>query len=108
MRRWSPVYERGFSQLVDWVWRLESDGQSAALRRIFGKNSPHLHLLLVIGRRSDLTDDDYDRLRWRSRNVTISNYKVTCWTFDDVLATVRRRLAYIEGRNLAQAPCGRR
>ncbi|MFL5111534.1 MAG: Shedu anti-phage system protein SduA domain-containing protein [Microvirga sp.] len=96
VRSWAPRFEHGFSQLVDWVWRLQSEGSGEPLRRIFGNNSPHLHLLLVIGRRADLKEDDYDRLRWRSRNVSVAGYTMSCWTFDDVLSTLRRRLAYME------------
>ena len=30
------------------------------------------------------------------RNVSVAGYTMSCWTFDDVLSTLRRRLAYME------------
>ena len=55
MKRWSPRFEHGFSQLVDWAWRLSTEGTSAAYRRIFGENDSTIHLLLIAGRDCDLT-----------------------------------------------------
>src|SRR6516165_8493192 len=35
MKRWPPRFEHGFSQLVDWAWRLSAEaGTSEAFRRI--------------------------------------------------------------------------
>lgn len=28
MKRWAPRFERGFSQLVDWAWRMSAEGES--------------------------------------------------------------------------------
>jgi hypothetical protein len=94
IRRWSSGFEHGSSQLIDWAWRLDTEGSSPAFRRIFGDDSPSVHLLLVIGRRADLGDADYKRLRWRSKSMSVGRCRMTCWTFDDVLATLRRRLDY--------------
>jgi hypothetical protein len=64
MKRWSARFEHGFSQLVDWAWRISAEGgSSAAFRRIFGDDHPTIHLLLVVGRDADLTRDDFVRLR---------------------------------------------
>jgi Shedu protein SduA, C-terminal len=64
VKRWAPRFEHGFSQLVDWAWRLSTEGASTqAYRRLFGANDATVHLLLIVGRDADLTTDDLARLR---------------------------------------------
>jgi hypothetical protein len=93
MRRWSPRFEHGFSQLVDWAWRISSEGESsAAFRRIFGDDNPAIHLLLVVGRDSDLGKDDPTRLRWRANHTSLGQFRMSCFTFDGILSSIRRRL----------------
>lgn len=93
MKRWSPRFEHGFSQLVDWAWRISAEGgSSAAFRRIFGDSNPSIHLLLVVGRDADLTRDDLARLRWRANHVALGQYRMSCFTFDGFLQSIRRRL----------------
>lgn len=93
MKRWSSRFEHGFSQLVDWAWRMSAEGtSSAAFRRIFGDGEPTIHLLLVVGRDSDLTRDDLARLRWRAHHTSLGAFRMSCFTFDGVLQSVRRRL----------------
>jgi hypothetical protein len=92
MRRWSPRFEHGFSQLVDWAWRLSAEGESAAYRRIFGDNHVSCHLMLVAGRDSDLSRDDRVRLQWRSRQTTLGSFHMSCMTFDEVLRSLRSRI----------------
>src|SRR5262249_24506912 len=59
MKRWSPRFEHGFSQLVDWAWRLSAEaGTSEAFHRIFGGHHPVIHVVLVIGRDADLNPGD--------------------------------------------------
>ena len=96
MKRWSARFEHGFSQLVDWAWRLSDEGESAAFRRIFGDSHPTLHFLLIAGRDADLTRDDLTRLRWRASHTTIGPYRMSCLTFDSVLQSLRRRLSLAE------------
>jgi hypothetical protein len=94
MRRWSPRFEHGFSQLVDWAWRISTEGSSSdAFRRIFGNSHPTIHLLLIVGRDADLTKDDLDRLRWRANHTVLGAFRMSCYTFDQVLASLRRRLS---------------
>jgi hypothetical protein len=93
MRHWSPRFEHGFSQLVDWAWRISSEGvSSAAFRRIFSDDNPAIHLLIVVGRDADLGKDDLTRLRWRANHTTLGQFKMSCFTFDGILQSIRRRL----------------
>ncbi|MBB4952621.1 hypothetical protein H4S14_000663 [Agrobacterium vitis] len=94
VKHWSPRFEHGFSQMVDWAWRLSTEGSgSSAFRRVFGDSDPVVHFILIIGRDADLTDDDKARLRWRANNVSFGQYRMSCFTFDAVLGSLRRRLS---------------
>jgi antiviral defense system Shedu protein SduA len=93
MRAWSSRFEHGFSQLVDWAWRLAEEGsKSAAYQGIFGKTDATVHFLLIAGRDADLSDNDAARLRWRARNIAFGPFRMACFTFDGVLDTLRRRM----------------
>jgi hypothetical protein len=93
MKRWSPRFEHGFSQLLDWAWRLSAEaGTSEAFRRIFGGHHPVIHFVLVIGRDADLDQGDLARLRWRANNISLGQYRMSCFTFDGLLQSIRRRL----------------
>lgn len=93
MKRWSRRFEHGFSQLVDWAWRISAEGESsAAFRRIFGDDNPAIHLLLIIGRDADLEKDDLMRLRWRANHTSLGQFRMSCFTFDGILNSIRRRL----------------
>ena len=92
MKRWSRRFETGASQLIDWAWRISAEGEtSAAFRRVFGDDSPEIHLLLIVGRDADLTRDDLRRLGWRARHTSIGPYRMSCLTFDGLLNSLRRR-----------------
>jgi hypothetical protein len=93
MKPWAPRFEHGFSQLVDWAWRLSTEGhRSDAFERIFGDLNPAIHLVLIAGRDADLRPEDFARLRWRAQNMTLGQYRVSCFTFDGILASLKRRL----------------
>jgi hypothetical protein len=95
VKPWSPRFEHGFSQLVDWAWRLSESHESQAFRRIFEMNDPSIHLLLIAGRDADLNDDDQARIRWRANSMTIGAYRMSCLTFDGALNALRRRLMLV-------------
>ncbi len=95
--RWSPRFEHGFSQLVDWARILSSQINTDKTQEIFGLRDPHVNFLLVIGRKADLQNEiDKKRLDWWTKNVSFASHKMTCFTFDDVLSGLRSRLNYID------------
>jgi hypothetical protein len=96
VKPWSPRFEHGTSQLIDWAWRLRHENQSPAFRRIFETNDPIIHFLLIAGRDGDLDDDDQARIRWRANSLTLGPYRMSCLTFDGVLNTLRRRLLLLD------------
>ncbi len=95
--KWSQRFEHGFSQLVDWAWRISSETNTDAVQRVFGCRKPHINFMLIIGRSAELDEKSgRERLNWRSKQVSFGAHKMTCLTFDDVLHGLRRRLKHID------------
>jgi hypothetical protein len=95
--RWSSRFERGFSQLVDWAWRIDHERQpSATLEAAFGTADPQIHYLLVIGRDRWIGPAGRARLDWRQRHNGISRERTTVWTYDDLFLFVSGRVAVAE------------
>jgi hypothetical protein len=95
--RWSSRFERGFSQLVDWAWRIDHERQpSATLEAAFGTSDPRIHYLLVIGRDHWLGAAGRARLVWRHLHNGISGQRTTLWTYDDLYSFISDRLTATE------------
>jgi hypothetical protein len=91
---WSYRFERGFSQLVDWAWRIGHERQpGVVLQPIFGTTDPKIHHLLVIGRDHWLDATAGARLEWRRMHNAIQWQLTSIWTYDYFLGHVRRRIA---------------
>ena len=105
--RWSRRFERGFSQLVDWAWRIDHERQpSATLAGAFGTADPKFHYVPVIGRDRWIGDAGRARLNWRRPHNGISGQRTTVWTYDDLLTFVRLRLRAAERGAIALAQAG--
>jgi hypothetical protein len=106
--RWSSRFERGFSQLVDWAWRIDHERQpSVTLEAAFGTPDPQIHYLLVIGRDRWVGAAGRARLDWRQRHNGISGERTTVWTYDDLFSFTSDRLAVAEQDASTLARLGR-
>jgi hypothetical protein len=95
--RWSGRFERGFSQLVDWAWRIDYERQpSVTLEAAFGTVDPRIHYLLVIGRDRWIGAAGRARLDWRHLHNGISGQRTTVWTYDDLFTFIDDRLTAAE------------
>ncbi|MFO0802071.1 MAG: DUF4263 domain-containing protein [Gemmataceae bacterium] len=92
-KEWSPRFEHGYSQLIDWFATLDDYKKTDKFRREFGTGHVRFTGLLVIGRSAALTPDDRSRLRWRSDRVMVDSHSIHCVTFDDLYEALRKRLA---------------
>ena len=90
---WSPRFERGFSQIVDWFWKLDDFKNTAQYRAVFDSDSINFYGMLIIGRDSFLSPIDRNRLRWRLNKVLIDSQKIICITFDQLARDLRDRLS---------------
>lgn len=51
---WSPRFEHGYSQVVDWFWKLSNMENTQDFRHRFGTNYAGYEGMLIVGRSSDL------------------------------------------------------
>jgi hypothetical protein len=84
---WSPRFEHGFSQILDWFRILEDQQRTAQFKSRLGAESIQYLGLLVIGRRQFLDEAQYQRMRWRSEQVQVGARQVHCITFDELFQT---------------------
>jgi hypothetical protein len=80
---WSPRYNHGFSQLVDWFYHVDNDRESAWFKNSFGDDAL-FYGLLVIGRSSAISEGDRHRWKWRQEHVLVDGKEVRCLTYDEL------------------------
>ena len=83
---WSPRFEHGFSQIVDWFWLLDDSKQSSKYKQLFKGSEIHFTAYLVIGRTKFV--DDEQRFHWRRNKVQVNAQQVHCFTFDELSQTL--------------------
>lgn len=82
---WSSRLERGFSQLIDWCWKLEDMARTDEFVARFGSRHASMFGLLIIGRDHLLAHPrERQRWDWRSRNVWIGRRPIRLVTYDEV------------------------
>jgi hypothetical protein len=91
-REWSPRFERGFSQIVDWYHKLDDMRRSDDLVTRFGSRTITFSGLLVIGRDHHLIAGERERLIWRRSNVVVSSRRIECVTLDELADDLQARL----------------
>jgi Domain of unknown function (DUF4263) len=95
---WSPRFEHGFSQLIDWILWIENHRGTPAFSSRFNASSIQFVVLLVIGRAGHLaTQGLCDRMIWRSEQVVVASRKVNCITFDKLYDDLATRLEVFKG-----------
>ena len=90
---WSPRFEQGFSQIVDWFYKLDTQRHSADFEERFGNRVIYISGLLVIGRKQDFGPRETDRLSWRDRCVAVNGNNIRSMTFDDLCEDMLVRLS---------------
>lgn len=91
---WSPRFEHGFSQLVDWCCTLDDFKKTDRFARDFGHGHVRFIALLILGRNAGVSAEDRNRLRWRTEKVRIDSHTVECLTFDDLYEHLNRRIGF--------------
>ena len=93
---WSPRFEKGYSQIIDWFWKMDDMARTETLGdRFEGARSVRYQGLLVIGRRADLEPLQQARLEWRRGKVIVDSQHIDCVTFDQLLKDIEERLELI-------------
>jgi Domain of unknown function (DUF4263) len=90
---WSPRFEHGFSQIIDWILWLDNQKGTTAYTTRFGVPSIQFVALLIIGRDRFLEQAPLrERLAWRSEQVVVASRKVNCFTYDRLYRDLSARL----------------
>lgn len=95
-REWSPRFDRGFSQIIDWFCKLDDMRKSDAFAALFGARSIRSTGILIAGRSQHLLPGERERLEWRRNNVLVASQIIECLTFDGLLADLQTRLEAIQ------------
>jgi len=91
---WSPRFEHGFSQLVDWFYTLDDFKKTERFARDFGHGHITFLALLILGRNAGVSESDRNRLRWRTEKVRVDSHSIECLTFDDLYAYLEMRMSF--------------
>ncbi len=89
---WSPHFEHGFSQIVDWFWKLDDMSRSTDFKNRFGADYIKYCGLLILGRSTGLGYREHQRLKWRTDKVLVDSKHIFCVTFDDLYSDLATRL----------------
>jgi Domain of unknown function (DUF4263) len=91
-REWSPRFDQGYGQIIDWFYKLHDRTNSDEFQARFGARSIDFNGTLVIGRDRYLNDGERLRLRWRREHVIVHSKRIQCVTFDELLDDLFQRL----------------
>jgi hypothetical protein len=81
---WSSRFESSHSQLVDWLWKLEDMRSTADFQNTFGGRRATFQGLIVIGKDMKLTDQEIDRLQWRTSRTKFDSNSFECVSFNEL------------------------
>jgi Domain of unknown function (DUF4263) len=89
---WSSRFEHGFSQILDWFYKMDTQRHSPDFEQRFGSRNIHVSGLLVVGRKQELGAREMDRLSWRNQHVIVHGKQIHSMTFDDLCEDTLERL----------------
>ena len=90
---WAPRLEHGFSQVLDWFWKLSDMEKSDDYENRFGARHVAIHGLVVVGREQTLMPREKARLKWRQDHTIVQSKKVSVITFDQLARDLKYRLS---------------
>jgi hypothetical protein len=89
---WAPRVEHGFSQVVDWFWKLSDLEKTDDFEYKFGARHVTFHGMVIVGRDPALATREQNRLRWRQDQTFVDSHKVSIITFDQLARDLGYRL----------------
>jgi hypothetical protein len=91
-RAWSPQFDRGYSQIIDWFYKLQVMTDTPDMEAQFGKRSIRYTGLLLIGRNQYMKAGEPMRLEWRRDHVLVNSKHLVCFTYDQLIDDLLFRL----------------
>lgn len=94
---WAPRFESAYSQLADWLWKLEDMRSTADFQNTFGSRRATFQALVVIGKGMQLSDQEIDRLKWRTTRTKIDSNTIECVSFEELSVDLNHWLSTYHG-----------
>jgi hypothetical protein len=91
-RAWSSRFEGGWSQLIDWFYKLSVMTDTPDMEARFGSRSIRYTGLLIIGRDQHMQPGERMRLEWRQEYVVVNSKHTACVTYDQLVDDLLFRL----------------
>ena len=100
MRTWTSRIEHGYSQLIDWYYRLADFKTTTKFAERYGENGEYLGLL-IIGR-NDTFKSEYEKKRfdWRFKKTLVDSRNIFCMTYDDLYNMMYRKIKGYNGEQI--------
>ncbi len=80
---WATRFEGAFSQIVDWLWKLEDMRSTSNFTHIFGGRDVVFDGLIVTGKGLNLSPQEAARLKWRVDKVRVDSKAISFVSYDD-------------------------
>jgi hypothetical protein len=81
---WAPRFEGAYSQLIDWLWKLEDKRSTIDFVNTFGSQRATFQGLIVIGKDMNLSMREKDRLKWRLDKTMIDSNAISSVSFNEL------------------------
>ncbi len=81
---WASRFESAYSQLIDWIWKLEDMRQTSHFQTKFGSSTATFHGLIVIGKDMALAPQEEARLKWRMDQTRINSKEISVVSFNQL------------------------
>ncbi len=94
---WAARFESAHSQLADWLWKLEDMRSTADFQNTFGGRRATFQALIVIGKGMQLSDQEVDRLKWRTTRTKIDSNTIECVSFEELSSDLNHWLSTYHG-----------
>lgn len=91
-RAWSSRFESGYSQVIDWFYKLHVLTDTPDMETRFGKRSIRCTGVLIVGRDQHFQAGERLRLEWRREHVVVNSKHIVCVTYDELLEDLLFRL----------------
>jgi ketosteroid isomerase-like protein len=91
-REWSPRFDHGYSQVIDWFYKLDVMTDTADMESRLGKRSVDYTGVLIVGRDHHKDAGEPLRLRWRHERTIVNSKRIVCVTYDQLLDDLTFRL----------------
>lgn len=81
---WASRFEGAYSQLTDWLWKLEDMRSTLDFQNTFGSRRATFQGLIVLGKDMALSKQELDRLKWRMDKTKIDSNEISIVSFDEL------------------------